>query len=107
MGAAERPGLVRLLLSNAQRIREWQAGLEAEGFHPEVYETRGEEAHKEDYSLWVPQSESFAAKRFVSDVLAGKRELPVAVRLSSPLMMAATLIVVAVAGLVLASLIFR
>lgn len=79
-------------------------GLGRQGLRVQQIATSGSEAAKGDFYLVVPESEQLAAQRFVSDVLAGKKELPHAPPVSGPLLWGATAIVLAIVGLLLAAL---
>ena len=79
-------------------------GLRQEGLHARRIETSGSDAAKGDYWLVVPEGERFAAQRFVSDVLAGKRDLPTSAPLSGPLLWGASIIVLAMVAFVVAAI---
>ena len=79
-------------------------GLRKEGLHARRIETSGSDAAKGDYWLVVPEEERFVAQRFVSDVLAGKRDLPSSAPLSGPLLWGAAIIVLAMTALLIAAI---
>lgn len=70
-------------------------GLRREGLDARHIETSGSDAAKGDFWLVVPEEQRFAAQRFVTDVLAGKRTLPASAPVSGPLLWGAGIIVFA------------
>lgn len=79
-------------------------GLAREGLKVQQIAISGSEAAKGDFYLVVPEVEQLAGQRYVSAVLAGKIDLPRSAPVTGPLIWGATLIVLAMAGLVLAAL---
>lgn len=79
-------------------------GLRKEGFTAQSIETSGSDAAKGDFWLVVPEEERFAAQRFVSDVLAGKRALPTSAPVSGPLLWGAGVIVFGMLAFLLAAI---
>ncbi len=95
---------ISLLLADGRRAKEWELGLRREGLNARRIETSGSDAAKGDYWLVVPEDESFVAQRFVSDVLAGKRELPTSAPVSGPLLWGAAVIVFGMLAFVAAAI---
>ena len=62
------------------------------------------DAAKGDFWLVIPESQQLAGQRYVSAVLAGKRDLPRSAPVRGPLLWGAALIVGALAALVIAGL---
>ena len=79
-------------------------GLHRQGLQVQQIAISGSEAAKGDFYLVVPASEQVAGQRFVSDVLAGKQDLPRSAPVSGPLLWGATAIVLAIVGLLVAAL---
>jgi hypothetical protein len=98
------PNHISLLIANGRRAKEWRMGLRREGFDAQSIETSGSDAAKGDFWLVVPEEQRFAAQRFVSDVLAGKRSLPASAPVSGPLLWGAGVIVAAMLAFVLAAI---
>ena len=98
------PGHISLLIADGRRAKAWGMGLRKEGLHARRIETSGSDAAKGDYWLVVPEEERFAAQRFVSDVLAGKRDLPSSAPLSGPLRWGAAIIVLAMTAFLVAAI---
>ena len=98
------PNHISLLIADGRRAKDWELGLQREGLSARRIETSGSEAAKGDYWLVVSEKERFAAQRFVSDVLAGKRQLPTSAPVGGPLLWGAGVIVMAVLGLVVAAI---
>ena len=98
------PNHIRLLISDGRRAREWELGLRAEGLDARRLPTHGSDAAKGDFWLVIPQSQQLAGQRYVTAVLAGKRDLPLSAPIRGPLMWGAALIVLAMAAFVLAGL---
>jgi len=95
---------ISLLIADGHRARQWQLGLSKQGLNARAIETSGSCAAKGDYWLVVPSEERFAGQRFVSDVLAGRADLPQVARIRGPLLWGASIIVIAVLGLVVAAI---
>jgi len=98
------PKHISLLIADGRRAKEWEMGLRAQGLAGRRIETSGSDAAKGDYWLVVPETQRFAAQRFVSDVLAGSQSLPTSAPVSGPLLWGAAAIVLAVVGLIVAAL---
>lgn len=98
------PNHISLLIADGNRAKEWELGLKREGLSARRIETSGSEAAKGDYWLVVAEEERFAAQRFVSDVLAGKRELPKSAPVGGPLLWGAGVIVLAMLAFVVAAI---
>lgn len=98
------PNHISLLIADGSRARQWALGLSREGFDARRIETSGSEAAKGDYWLVVPESQRIAAQRFVSEVLAGKRDLPKSAPVRGPLLWGAAVIVLAMLALVFAAI---
>ena len=95
---------ISLLIADGRRAKEWDLGLRREGLHARKIQTSGSDAAKGDYWLVVPEEQRFEAQRFVSDVLAGKRELPKAAPVEGPLLWGAAVIVLAMVAFLVAAL---
>ena len=98
------PNHISLLIADGRRALEWELGLRREGLSARRIETSGSEAAKGDYWLVVPEGERFAAQRFVSEVLAGNRELPTSAPVGGPLLWGAAAIVAGVVAFVVAAI---
>lgn len=98
------PNHIRLLIASGRRAREWELGLRRQGIAAERLATRGSEAAKGDFWLVVPELQQLAGKRYVTDVLAGRQNLPRSAPVQGPLMWGVALIVFAVVALLLAGL---
>jgi hypothetical protein len=98
------PNHISLLIANGRRAQEWRMGLRREGLDAQRIETSGSDAAKGDYWLVVPEEQRFTGQRFVSDVLAGKRELPASAPVSGPLLWGAGVIVLAMLAFLLAAI---
>ncbi len=98
------PNHISLLIADGRRAREWELGLRGEGLKAVRRPTHGSDAAKGDYWLVIPEEERFAGQRYVSDVLAGRRELPRSAPIGGPLMWGAALIVVAMVTFVVVGL---
>ena len=79
-------------------------GLGRQGLRVQQIATSGSEAAKGDFYLVVPESERLAGQRFVSDVLAGRQDLPRTAPVNGALLWGATAIVLAIVGLLVAGL---
>ena len=95
---------ISLLIADGRRAREWELGLRGEGLDAVRTATRGSDAAKGDYWLVIPEAQQLAGQRYVSSVLAGKRDLPRSAPIGGPLMWGATLIVLALIALLVAAL---
>ena len=95
---------ISLLIADGRRAREWELGLRGEGLHAKRTPTRGSDAAKGDYWLVIPEAEQLAGQRYVSSVLAGKKDLPKSAPVGGPLLWGAALIVLALLALVVAAL---
>jgi hypothetical protein len=98
------PKHISLLIADGRRAKEWELGLRKESLTARRIQTSGSDAAKGDFWLVVPDEERLAAQRFVSDVLAGKRDLPRAAPVTGPLLWGAAIIVVAMAAFLVAAL---
>ena len=98
------PNHISLLIADGRRAKEWELGLRREGLDARRIETSGSEAAKGDFWLVVPDEQRFAAQRFVSEVLAGKQELPTAAPVGGPLLWGAAVIVLAMLAFVVAAI---
>tara|TARA_R110002073_G_scaffold323204_1_gene500316 strand:+ start:19925 stop:20236 length:312 start_codon:yes stop_codon:yes gene_type:complete len=95
---------ISLLIADGRRAREWELGLKGEGLKAKRIPTHGSDAAKGDYWLVIPEAQQLAGQRYVSSVLAGKRELPKSAPVGGALMWGATLIVLALLALIVAGL---
>lgn len=95
---------ISLLIADGRRAVEWKLGLQKEGVRAQAIETSGSEAAKGDFWLVVPKEDRFVGQRFVTEVLAGRRELPRSAPVSGPLLWGAWIIVLSIAGLFVAAL---
>ncbi len=95
---------ISLLIADGRRAKEWRLGLRKQGLNAAALETSGSDAAKGDYWLIVPKEERVRGQQFVSDVLAGKAELPRSAPVSGPLLWGATAIVLLMAVFVLAAI---
>ncbi len=95
---------ISLLIADGRRAREWELGLRGEGLRASRRPTHGSDAAKGDYWLVIPEEQRFAGQRYVSDVLANKRELPKSAPVGGPLLWGAAAIVVAMVTFVVAGL---
>ena len=86
---------ISLLIADGRRAKEWQLGLSGQGLRAQAIKTSGSDAAKGDYWLVVPLAERFAGQRFVTDVLAGRADLPRSAPFSGPLLWGAWAIVLA------------
>lgn len=98
------PKHISLLIADGRRAREWELGLRGEGLDAKRVATSGSEAAKGDYWLVIPEEQRFAGQRFVSDVLAGKRDLPRSAPVGGALMWGAALIVFGMIAAIVAGL---
>ncbi|MCP4448313.1 MAG: hypothetical protein GY811_23680 [Myxococcales bacterium] len=98
------PNHISLLIADGRRAREWELGLRGEGVEARRLATRGSDAAKGEFWLVVPELQRLAGQRYVSAVLAGKRDLPRSAPLGGGLLWGAALIVLAMAAFVIAGL---
>lgn len=98
------PNHISLLIADGRRAKEWELGLRREGLDARRLATHGRDAAKGDYWLVIPAMEQLAGQRFVSDVLAGKRQLPKSAPVTGGLVWGAGLIVLAVLAVIVAGL---
>ncbi len=69
------PGFRPLLIADTRRARAWEADLRRAGFEVVLEETSGADADAGAWQLGVRESQEAEAKRFVSEVMQGKRTL--------------------------------
>lgn len=98
------PNHISLLIADGRRAREWELGLRREGLDARRMATHGSDAAKGDYWLVIPTMQQLAGQRFVSEVLAGKRQLPASAPVGRGLVWGAGLIVLGVVGVIVAGL---
>lgn len=67
---------VKLLIADTRRATQWVAALEGKGIAAQRVEARGDDAEKAEWQILVPKEQAVAARKIVSDVLAGREKLP-------------------------------